>query len=220
MWLAAALLLAVAACAKHHPTAPAAVVDSGPVANSPANAVRRLTWALLHRDTTTYAGVLTDDFVFVFAPSDSAGNPWRDQPWDRACELPSIAHLLLGGGALPRASHLALAIDSMLFASPDPRPGHGNRWHRSVRTHIDLKLTVTDAGGTPSVTPVSGYALFFAVRGDSAVLSPERIAAGDCDSTRWYLERWEDQTVGTATPGLHPEATQQGTLGRIKVLYR
>jgi hypothetical protein len=218
MWLAAALLLALAGCATHHPTGPAVPVDTGPLANSPTNVIRRFAWAWTHRDTTTYASVFTDDFRFVFAASDSAGSFWPGHAWNIPDEMQSAGHLFVGGGDVPPLSDVTLFIDNVLIAQLDPRPGHDGRWHKTVRTHVDLKLTAT-YDGTPAVDPVVGYAVFYVVRGDSAMLSPARVAAGGRDSTRWYIDRWEDQTVGTGSPGLHPNPTRATTWGSIKALY-
>jgi len=57
---------------------------------------------------------------------------------------------------------------------------------------------------------------FHLVRGDSALLPQELLDRGARrDSTRWYVERWDDETVG-------PAATLPArnlTWGRLKLLY-
>lgn len=216
---AAALLLALAACSKHHPTAPVpvAVVPAGPAPSSAAGVVERLAWTWTRRDTAAYSALFTDDYSFRFAANDSAGSLWPGNAWTIEDEIQSVDHLFAGGFDLPPASDVVLTLDRPLVASPDPRPGRDPGWHRTVRTHVDLKVTVTFEG-TPSVTPVTGYALFYVVRGDSAVLSAARLAAGGRDSTRWYVERWDDQTVGTR-PGLDAVPTRNATWGSLKSRY-
>jgi hypothetical protein len=50
-----------------------------------------------------------------------------------------------------------------------------------------------DSGNSVEVT---GNALFFLTRGDSAQIPPELIARGlRPDSTRWWMDRMEDETL-------------------------
>src|SRR5262245_56265392 len=49
------------------------VSETAPAADSPANAVRSFEWAFVHRDMQVVAGLLTDDFLFVAASTDSSG---------------------------------------------------------------------------------------------------------------------------------------------------
>jgi len=212
-----AFLVAVASCSAHHATAPA--VDSGPAANSPENAVRRLAWAWVHRDPAVDASVLTQDFGFAFAAWDSAGNAFPGRQWALADESRSMLHLFQGGSPRPPAAAISLTIDNLLLALADPRPGHASRWHRTVRTGVDMKVTVTGPDGTPAVYPVTGYALFYLVRGDSAVLSRAQAPGGGRDSTVWYVDRWEDQTLGSGTTAFHADPTEQRPLGSLKALY-
>jgi hypothetical protein len=178
-----------------------AASSPAPAPSTPQNTVKLFAWCWQHRDVARYAEVFTDDYRFIFALNDSAGNPFRDRPWLRQDEMDMAEHLFTGGADVPPASDVSIAIDNLLITTPDNRPGRAFKWHKTVRTHVDLKVTVTDASGTPSVTPVSGYALFYLVRGDSAVIPSDLYNLGfRRDSTRWWIERWEDQTVGTNGP--------------------
>jgi hypothetical protein len=188
-----------------------AASSPAPAPSTPQNTVKLFAWCWQHRDPARYAEVFTYDYRFIFALNDSAGNPFRDRPWLREDEMNMAQHMFTGGADVNPASDVTIAIDNLLITTPDQRPGRDFKWHKTIRTHVDLKVTVTDANGTPSVTPVSGYALFFLVRGDSAVIPPELIDQGfHRDSTRWWIERWEDQTVGTAGPGAARPATRLG----------
>jgi hypothetical protein len=177
-----------------------------PAPNSPANVVKLFAWCWLHRDPALYSEIFTDDYRFQFAPNDSAGNPYRDSPWIREYELSSAQHIFVGGADRPPASDIQIAIDNLLVPLSDPRPGKDPKWHKSIRTHVDLKITF-DVNGSPDVQSVTGYALFYLVRGDSAVIPVELAAQGfRPDSTRWWIERWEDETAGAAAPqaGVQP----------------
>ena len=215
--LAAVLVLALASCAKKHPSAPIVVAPASPAATTPTGAVKRLFWAVEARDVAAYTALLTDDYAFVFAPSDTMGNGFPDGTWDRSLEGESMQHMLVGGGSVAPASDLQINIDNVLVAQLDPRPGMDPGWHRTVRTALNFQVTV-GSDGTLNVTSVVGYALFYVVRGDSAVFLPERSAARD--STLWYVSRWEDETAGGASaPGLHANPTRTQTLGGLKVPY-
>ena len=209
--------LALASCARKHPAAPVAAAPAVPAATTPAGAVQRLAWAMYARDVAAYTALLTDDFEFTFAPNDTAGNSLPGRCLDRGLEGVAMQHLLVGGGFEPPVSDLRLTISNILVAQPDPRPGMNPRWHAYVRTPMDLKLTF-DEGGSPQVSSINGYALFFVVRGDSAFFLPAREA--EHDSTRWFISRWEDETaVASGVPGSHANPTRSTTLGSVKVRY-
>jgi hypothetical protein len=171
-----------------------------PAPSSPANVIKLFAWCWANRDPSLYSEIFTDDYRFQFAANDSAGNAYRDSPWIREYELSSAQHMFTGGADRPPASDISITIDKLLVGLPDPRPGKNPKWHKSVRTHVDLKITIEE-NGSPSVSSVQGYALFYVVRGDSAVIPPELAAQGfKPDSTRWWIERWEDESIGNASP--------------------
>jgi hypothetical protein len=213
--IAAVLALVLGSCSRHHPMAPVAAPDPRPIADSPANAVRRFAWGWANRDTIAAAGGMTTDFVFSIAVSDSAGIAWRDRPWGTGEERRCVRHLFVGGGNLPHASAIQLMLDPTLVPLNDPRPGFDPRWHKTILTRIDLKVTVIDAYGAASVAPVVGSALFYLVRGDSA------LAQAGCprDSLHWYVMGWEDQTISAGAPGYHTDPTPAHTWASLKALY-
>jgi len=215
-----ALVLVMGACSRHSPTAPLATTAlvAGPAASSPAGAVGRFAWAWTHRDTAAYQSVLSDDFAFVFAPNDSAGNGFLGHLWGRRLEAAASGNLFWGGVSRPPASDIQLTIDNLLVALSDPRPGKDPKWHRSIRTHVLLSITI-DQNGAPDLTTIQGYALFYLVRGDSAALAPARVAAGGRDSTRWYIERWEDETAAANGAMANALPTRSITWGAMKALY-
>jgi hypothetical protein len=215
--LVVVLALALASCAKKHPSAPVVVTPQSPAANTPSGAIRRLAWAVNAHDIPAYTALLTDDYAFVFAASDTAGNGFPDRSMDRTLEGEVMQHMLVGGGARPPASLVQFTIDNTLVVGADPRPGKNTKWYRSIRTGVNMQV-YTGTGDTTNVASVVGAALFYLVRGDSAYFLPERAAARD--STLWYVSRWEDETAGAwGAPGLHPDPTQSTTLGDVKVRY-
>lgn len=190
----------------------APIPNPPPVANSPANALRLLEWAWNHRDCEALSPLFTDDFVFVFAAGDSAGNPYRSDPWTREDELAASCNLF------EHALEIQLDFDRTLIALNDDRPGKRPPWHRTIRTKVNLKVTA-DRGGGPEVHETNGYAKFYLVRGDSAAIPPELVQRGFApDSTRWWIDRWEDETLPPGGASVHP--TQSRSWGAIKALFR
>ena len=189
-------------------------------------------WCWENRDVPNYRELFTDDYQFAFAITDSAGNPFRNTPWRREDELTSAQNLFVGGSATePAASSITLIFDGDLTPGRDFRDGKIYPWHQTIQI-TNLTLTVNRTDG--SAYRVTGRALFFMVRGDSALIPQELKDRGFApDSNRWYMERWEDQTTSTggasAAPAFQwsaapaPRAlttpTQPMTWGRLKRLY-
>jgi hypothetical protein len=195
--------------------------DPGPLATSATAAAERLRWCWETRALAEYRGLFTSDFVFVFGAADSAGSQYRDLPWVRADELVMADHMFAGGSATQEAAtSILIGFTSPLRALPDTRPGKDARVHRELT--IDVVLRIDRASGS---LEVRGASVFFVVRGDSAALPPgEGLPA---DSTRWYIERWEDRTswdLGHATARSTTPAqampARAATWGSIKSLYR
>jgi hypothetical protein len=212
---------ALAGCAHEtRSTAPAAG-GSSVVADTPGNAVRVLEYAVNHRDVDAIDRLLTDDFGFVTPGTDSSGNAARES-WTRDTFFAALRALLVGSPEGPPAEQITLLFDRYVVPFPDTRPGKNPRWHKSVRTSLDLKVRI-DSGSTVEVT---GSALFFLTRGDSAQIPPGLIARGlRPDSTRWWMDRLEDETLagpGQRSPMSAPKSThpsQSVTLGRVLSLW-
>ena len=202
-------------CAQRASRLAAPIVDPAPVADSPAGAVRRLEWIWANRDTLhPLDELLTEDFRFVFAAGDSAGNPYRDAPWGTFDEALVVRHMFSGYGDLPPIDQITLRFDPNLIAFPDIRPGKDNPAHRTIWTGVDLRVDAGDRGKFE----VRGNALFYLVRGDSVLIPPEAIARGlRPDSTRWWIQRWEDETLSEGARAL---PTRNPTWGQLKALFR
>jgi hypothetical protein len=182
------------------------IVEPPPSPTTPADLVRLFKWCWENRDIAKYKELFTDDYRFAFSITDTAGNPYRGNPWTREDEIASAANLFVGGSASePAASSITLIFDGNLTARDDFRPGKTAKWHQQIQI-ANLTLTITKSDG--SAVRVTGGALFYMVRGDSAVIPQELIGRGfGPDSTRWYFERWEDQTnIGGGAASIVPAA--------------
>ncbi|MEO5988386.1 MAG: hypothetical protein ABIU54_13160 [Candidatus Eisenbacteria bacterium] len=177
-----------------NPFSPLVSTDRGvsspaPVPNSPSNVIRLFEWCYNNRAIDEYRELFTDDYVFKFAVGDSAGQN-RDRPVDREEELTTATNLFVGGSDRPPASRIVLDFDKNLFALPDTRPGKNGKWHKAIRTTVNLKVEIADG----STLEVTGFALFYLVRGDSAAI-PTDLPGATNDSTRWWISGWDDETI-------------------------
>lgn len=217
--LAAAVLCLTGCSTEHHVTGPLpARAPMAPRADSPSNAIRLFEWGWEHRDLGAFRDVLAGDFLFVFTLGDSAGYPVRHAPFGREQMLLCLTHLFVGGGSAPPATSIALTLDPTLRALPDSRVGKNGKWHKEIVTSVDLTIKLEDL----TEYRVTGYARFFVVRGDSAVIPGDLVA--EPDSTRWYIDQWNDETLGGAARTLQalpvaPLPTGNATWGEILALY-
>jgi hypothetical protein len=191
-WTVVLLLLGLSGC--FNPFAPrlaptTSVYVPPPKPNSAQNVIRLFEWCWKNRDINVYQEIFTDDFRFIFALGDSAGNLFREDPVTREMELTMARNLFVGGGSAAPASNIALVLDPTLRAVPDSRPGKNPRWHNEIVTSVNLTIKTED--GTEY--RIVGDARFFVVRGDSALI-PQGLGLGP-DSTRWYIDEWRDETL-------------------------
>jgi len=177
------------------------VISPAPVPTTARDLIMLFKWCWENRDIARYKTLFTDDYRFAFAITDSAGNGYRTNPWIRTDEIISATNLFVGGSATePAASSITLLFAGDPQVGPDLRPGMNPKWHQQVQI-VNLTLTINKTDG--SATRVNGNALFYVTRGDSAVIPPE-LGLGP-DSTRWYINRWEDQTnTGTGATAAGP----------------
>ncbi len=219
----AAVFLAtgLAACSHHSPNAPAVV--STPPLDTPVHVLQAFKYAYENRDLALFSRLFSEDFVFAFAETDSAGSGFRNRPWMLEDELLSATHLFAGGGPEPPADRISLDFTNVLTDFPSSRPGDDPKWHREIRAEVNLRITRGQ-----SLLEVRGAGLFFFVRGDSAAIPADLAAQGERpDSTRWWIDRWEDETASSAAPAArvhptgvdNPNPTQTLTWGAIKASY-
>lgn len=214
-----ALLAMAAGCSKHPTSPPPAALDTPPSATSPENALLRFKWGWTHRDPAVLRSLLTADFSFVFGAMDSTGHAYPDGTWGRETEDTCDVHLFTGGSSEPPLTSVNLTFDPTLLALRDVRPGHDPRVHRTVTTSVALTCRTSTAS-----FETQGRGLFYFTRGDSASIPADEWAAGARpDSTRWWMDRWEDQTLSRGGGGLTTFSTQparSSTWGQLKALYR
>jgi hypothetical protein len=168
------------------------ISEPAPIPNTASNILNLFAWCWNHRAIDEYSEVFTDDFEFQFAATDSAGNAFTGRALFRQEELDTARHLFVEGTATePPASSINLILDKTFVAFPDSRPGKAYPWHQEIRTQVTLSI---DAG--EQQYRILGHARFFVTRGDSAKIPQELINRGfRPDINRWYIERWEDETV-------------------------
>lgn len=208
--------VALAGCSTSSSVAPGA--NPPPNANAPVNLVRRIEWDWNQR-SDDYTALLTGDFVYVPAVGDSAGNTGRI--WSRETESFVAQRMFARSGVWPQTNSLAFQLDrGELVSTPDPRPGKHPRWHQVVRANAEVSANLSFGDGSPSVYLLTGAFVFYCVRGDSAQIPPELVEAGvRPDTTRWWLERWEDATIPATEPGMHPDPARSTSFTALKNLF-
>lgn len=201
------------------------VTSLAPSPNTPRGAVELFQWCWKNRAAEEYSELFTDDYVFQSASVDSAGNGTREIQSRRQDEVEIATNMFLGSAERAPASTITLNFDGNLRAFDDTRAGKNPTWHQTIRTSVDLKVDIGDG----STLEVTGFALFYLVRGDSAAIPAELKSKGfKPDPARWWIDRWEDETLpsggSAAARASHPETAGQvfipATVGEVKALYR
>jgi len=181
-----------------------------PTPNSASGVLRLLEWAYTNRDYSVYQALFTDDYRFGFAALDTAGRAYQQTPWTREDELAYAKNLFEGGDAnQPAATNIVLALDKSFNEFADPREGKRDDFSRFRAIRTQVQLNITDATGAQ--TNVTGKALFYLVRGDSAAIPPE-LGLGP-DVNRWYINRWEDETFSPGANLVAGGATRAASRG-------
>jgi hypothetical protein len=172
------------------------VTEIAPSPNTPRGVLDLFAWCWNNRAYNEYTELFTEDFEFRFAATDSAGNAYRDRALYRQDELDTSRHLFIEGTANePPASKIVLTFDRTFIPERDSRPGKTYPWHQEIKRNVVLSI---DSGD--QAFRITGAARFFVVRGDSALLPDELIQRGFTqDPNRWYIERWEDETIESAS---------------------
>ncbi|MFN8587534.1 MAG: hypothetical protein U0704_06990 [Candidatus Eisenbacteria bacterium] len=212
------LLLALSGCSKSTTAVQPAVTDPAPPPNTPAMATTRIAWDWNRRDPSCLDRV-TADFEFVFASGDSAAQRWQGVPWTREVESIALQRMFDRSTQSPRLVSISLTSDRAPVTLPDPRPGKNPRFHKIVRTQLGVLADLDMGSGTLERRVINGSALFFFVRGDSAAIPHDLVERGvRPDSTVWWLQRWEDETLGSGM-AMHPNPAMSFTLGGLKSVF-
>jgi hypothetical protein len=184
--------------------------DPPPNPTRPDQIIRLFEWCWDHRSINDYEEVFTDDFLFAFASTDSAGRAFQGAVLTRTDEIETARHLFVGGGTSPPANSVSLQLDQNLFALQDTRPGKKDTtYHREIITSVVLRIDTDEDN-----FQVTGDARFFVVRGDSALIPQDLQDRGfRPDKDRWYIERWEDETQGSGGGIANAVARDRGRSG-------
>ncbi len=216
--LVGVVVLACIGCSKDKlATRPPALAQ--PVAVTPDSAVGLFELGWNDRALDDFPGLFSADFLFVFAPGDSAGNLFRYRPVDRAELLTMLRNLFVGGGSEPPANDVHLTLGPALTVMDDPRPGKDPGWHKAVRATVDMSVRTSLYDFI-----IMGDALFFVVRGDSAII-PADLGVGP-DAGRWYIDQWNDETyeeIVVPAPRAHATLSppvERVSWGKLLSLYR
>ncbi len=205
--LSLALLPVLAGCGKNSPAAPAASI---PRDLSAAGVVHAYEYAMSNRGTTLLDSLFTEDYQFHFVVGESLATP-EDAIWLQPDESVTNYAMLHGTSSVPPLERITLDFDRNLIPFSDTRPGFDPRFHKTIRTTINLRAE----DGDGSTFENTGFLLFYLVRGDSAQILP---GYGGPDSTRWWIQRMDDETMPAG--GLRSLPTRSRTYGSLKRLYR
>lgn len=210
------IVLSAPGCSKT--TRVVGIAHPAPTPNTPQSVVKLFEWALNNRGVEELEQLFTDDFALVGAGLDSLGNPSREVIGDRAWLLDRLACALAGDVDDPPAARIDLIFDRSLVPMPDTRPGYrdADSLYRTIRTSLDMRVLLGDG----SSVEITGYALFYLVRGDVAEIPADLQDRFPKDKSRWWISRWEDETLGAE--GKQPGATDPTknlTLGMLLGLF-
>jgi hypothetical protein len=194
--LIALIALTVAGCFNpFHPEVSTDPAQSGQAASPPPrptsarNLMKLFRWCWENRNISHYEELFTDDFKFGFAETDSTGFRFPGGEAQRIDEVESARHLFVGGGqGEPPAHSISFEFRSPLAPEADPRRGKEEPWHVMFQTDVDITIRTETAPFR-----ILSKAVFYVVRGDSAILPEVLINRGFTnDRSRWYMERYEE----------------------------
>lgn len=170
------------------------VSEVAPTPNSVRGLMDLFAWCYNNRAYDEYTEIFTDDFQFQFSAADTTGQVFGDRGLFRQDELDTARHLFIEGTANePPAQKIVLTFDRTFLPEPDSRPGKTYPVHQEIKRNVVLSI---DTG--EQAFRITGAARFFVVRGDSAKIPPDLLQRGfRPDRNRWYIERWEDETIDT-----------------------
>jgi len=219
--LAVALALAAGCGTEPDPKPPA----PQPTVETPESTIVHLVAAYEKKKLADYRALFTGDFVFEFSNSadPTLVNRWPGG-WPAADESLAAKHLFeggtnLGGGYLPGASLIDLVLTKTRPIGDTE--GRDTTLYKVLSTPVDL---IVEIPPTPPYTDPTLFLAynnshrFYLVRGDAAV---GLMAGQPADTTRWYIWKWRDETVGLpAALGAPVETTVPASWGKVKALYR
>jgi hypothetical protein len=222
----AAVLALGAACGTEPDPKPQPPVGLQPPNDSPKNTILRFIAAYEGKKTAECQALFTGDFVFEFSNSadPDLANKWA-LGWFATDESSYVKILFEGGTNQDGVYQEPASSIDLIFSKTEPvadtDSGDPVKF-QVLSTPVDALFVVPP---TPPATEPTQYVItnnshrFFLVRGDAAVGLK---ATQPADSTRWYIWKWADETVGApAAPAAALErASENATWGGLKATYR
>jgi len=202
-----ALLPALTGCGKDSPAQPVASVARD---LSVTGVVRAYEFAMINKNTALLDSLFTEDYRFYFVAGESLATP-LDAIWLQQDESATNYAMLHGTPSVLPLQRISVDLDRNLIPFADTRPGFDPGFHKTIRTTMNLRAETGDG----SAYEITGFLLFYLVRGDSARILPGH---GAPDSTRWWIQRIDDETI--PSPGFRAMPTRTLSYGWLKRLYR
>jgi hypothetical protein len=170
-----------------------------------AGAIHDLQRAYNQRDQDHYAGLLADDFLYLFAPQDVGGSGGIPDSWGRVDEIESANAIFSGE---PNAEGFRCEAVSLGFLPGSDGPSPIEDWRMATLSQIQLAVDTRHAD--------SGEPLRYELYGDRADLHFVRTVEIEPVSGEriWKIIQWEDKPAATRL------STDPTTWGRIKALWR
>jgi hypothetical protein len=193
-------LLAMAGCGgREKPASPLLIVGDPPSATT---CLTRLQQVYQERsDVSKYAGLLAQDYTFVFAPFDHAGENPTPPQWGLAEELESTENMF--------AAESVTSI-SLTYTLSDPLASelYPGTWKVEMR-NIELRLETRKEDGSPMTVMVTDGACDFYLKE-----FPDPLTSRGWPT--WKIWRWEDLGIQVR---LQAKGTQK-TWGQLKNFFR
>jgi len=202
----------IGACSES--TRPVAPTPGPAEATSDRAAVALFEWAVNRSAPDVLERLFAGDFALMSAEQDSAGNSGRGA-LERDSVLIGFRAMLEGVPGRYPPAEANLSLDRILLSFPDARGGRDPQIHRTIRTHMALRVHDVATG---SVFDISGSLVFLATRGDSAAVPMGTVA--EPDSTRWWIASLEDEAVAGPRPGASAHPSMTFTLRTLLDFYR
>ncbi len=129
----------LAGCGKDSPAQPVARI---PRDLSPAGVVRAYELGINTRNTALLDSLFTADYRFYFVTGDSAG--LVAPPWLQPDESATNYAMLHGTTSVPPLQRITLSLDRNLIPFPDTRLGFHPKFHKTIRTSMNLRADCAD----------------------------------------------------------------------------
>lgn len=228
--LLGALLVAIASgCGNDKGSNP--VITPVPENSTPAGTLARFDALYQAQDAAEFGKLFTSDFSFHFSTqSDPNLAQQYGFNWGKDDEIVSATHLFDGFTSTDPpfetfgpATHIELAFVNPEILDDLLLPDSSRFYKYVVVPTADLTITVVN-GSVETIYEISSHHDFYLARGDVAHLD----AGQPADSLHWYIRRWDDMSVPSASPQGAGQPlstsrimpTEPASWGKLKAQYR